>query len=33
MDEILVHEVAITLFMPILGYSDDLDMFRMTWIS
>ena len=33
MDEMSVHEVAITLFMAILGYLDDLDMFRMTWIS
>ena len=33
MDEISVHEVAIMLFMPILGYLDDLDMFRITWIS
>ena len=33
MDEISVHEVAIMLFMPILHYLDNLDMFRMTWIS
>ena len=33
MDEISVHEVAIILFMPILGFLDDLDVFRMTWIS
>ena len=32
-DNISVHEVAIMLFMPILGHLDDLDMFRMTWIS
>ena len=33
MDEISVHEVAIMLFMPVLCYLDDSDMFRMTWIS
>ena len=33
MKEISVHEVAIMLFMPILGNLDDLDMFGITWIS
>ena len=33
MDEISVHDVAIMLFMPILGNLDDLDIFRVTWIS
>ena len=28
----VVHQVAITLFVPILSYLDDLDMFRITWI-
>ena len=32
-DESSVHEVVIMLFMPMLGNLDDLDIFRMTWIS